>query len=85
LHIFDLENSGEGIKKENREKVFEKHYREDNSRQSSLGNSGLGLYITKQLIEAMDGTISITESEELEGIRIQIVLPVQGDKNSETG
>ncbi|MBY7141830.1 HAMP domain-containing histidine kinase [Virgibacillus sp. NKC19-3] len=76
--LLALENSGEGIKKENWEKVFKKHYREDQSRPNLHGNSGLGLYITKQLIESINGTIVITHPKTLGGIRFEIMLPFKG-------
>src|SRR5699024_6467491 len=54
-----IENSGRGIEKKNWEKVFKKHFKEDQSRQNSHGNSGLGLYISKQLIESLKGTLVV--------------------------
>ncbi len=73
--LLAIENSGAGIKKENWENIFRKHYREDPSRPNH-GNSGLGLYITKQLIESMGGTISVTNPLKLNGIRFELVLPL---------
>ena len=75
--LLSLENSGEGIKKENWENVFKKHYRENQSRPNLHGNSGLGLYITKKLIESLNGTLVITDPLELIGIRFEIVLPLK--------
>src|SRR5699024_10005745 len=75
--LLAIENSGEGIKKENRENVFKKHYREDPSRSNSQGNSGLGLYISKEIIESMGGTLEITNPVKLAGARFQIILPLK--------
>ena len=74
--FFALENSGEGIKKENWENIFKKHFREDPSRSNLHGNSGLGLYISKQLIESLGGTLVITDPLKL-GARFEIVLPIE--------
>lgn len=73
--LLALENSGEGIKKENWENIFKKHFREDQSRSNSHGNSGLGLYISKELIESLGGKLVITEPVKLIGVRFEIVLP----------
>lgn len=75
--IFALENSGAGIKKENWENIFKKHYREDSSRSNVYGNSGLGLYISKQLIESIGGTLVIKEPVNLIGVRFEIILPIE--------
>ena len=50
---------GVGINPEDREKVFEKFVRLENHLTSSAQGNGLGLYITKNLVEAMNGNISV--------------------------
>ena len=54
-----IENSGEGIPKESIEKIFERFYKLDSSRSLDRGSSGLGLYITKTLVDRMGGTIKV--------------------------
>ena len=49
---------GVGIDPMAREKIFEKFVRLENHLTSSTQGNGLGLYITKKLVEAMNGTIS---------------------------
>ena len=49
---------GIGIDPLDREKIFEKFVRLENHLTSSTQGNGLGLYITKSLVEAMQGTIS---------------------------
>jgi len=75
--FFAVENSGEGVRKENWENIFKKHYREDQSRSNLHGNSGLGLYISKQLIESIGGTLVVTNPVQLVGARFEIVLPIE--------
>lgn len=72
---FSIEDSGSGIKKENRDLVFSKHFREDKSRSNSLGNAGLGLFITKTLVEELDGYIEIVDPMVLTGARIEFSVP----------
>jgi len=50
---------GIGIPAEDREKIFEKFVRLENHLTSTAQGNGLGLYITKNLVEAMDGAISV--------------------------
>lgn len=71
-----IENSGRGIEKENWENVFKKHYKEDQSRPNLHGNSGLGLYISRQLIESIKGTLVVTYPKEVNGVRFEILLPL---------
>ncbi len=55
----DIKDNGIGISEENLEKVFDRFYKIDNARTKNLSSTGLGLAIAKELIEAMDGNITI--------------------------
>lgn len=50
---------GRGIQEQNLERVFERMFTLEESRNRSFQGSGLGLTITKRLVEAMGGTISL--------------------------
>lgn len=52
-------NEGIEIKEEDKEKIFEKFSRIDNPLTRSVQGSGLGLYITKTLVEKMNGLINV--------------------------
>lgn len=52
-------DKGKGIHEQNLERVFERMFTLEESRNRSFQGSGLGLTITKRLVEAMDGTISL--------------------------
>ena len=54
------------------EKIFEKFYRGDESRTSTTGGAGLGLAITKEIIELHNGKISVKNDDEY--IEFDIVL-----------
>lgn len=61
IHI-QLTNTGKTIPKEKLTRIFEPFYRVDTARQSATGGTGLGLPITKEMIDLHGGTI-YAESE----------------------
>ena len=52
-----VKNTGEGIKKEDLDKIFERFYRVDGSRTRETGGYGLGLSIAKSIVESHKGKI----------------------------
>lgn len=52
-------DNGSGIPKELRNKIFDRFYRVDKSRSRKKGGFGLGLAITKKIVEEHGGTISV--------------------------
>lgn len=69
-----FQDNGIGIFEENLEKVFEPFYREKRIRSKIIG-SGIGMSITKKIIEGHDGTIHL-KSIRNEGTTIIISLPI---------
>lgn len=70
-----ITDEGVGIKKEDFDKVFKKFSRLENHLTSTTQGNGLGLYITKQLVENMGGQISFT-SEINKGTTFRVLMPV---------
>ncbi len=63
--LLEVRDHGEGIPREQREKVFERFYRTDESRQRSAtqgGGAGLGLSIAATIVEQHKGRISIHQT-----------------------
>lgn len=54
-------DTGGGIADEHKPHVFDRFYRIDQARSRENGGFGLGLSIVKQLVEQMEGTISVTD------------------------
>lgn len=59
-HVYlSVEDTGSGIPKELRERVFEPFFRVDKSRSRELGGVGLGLALVREIIRVHDGSICI--------------------------
>ncbi len=69
----DMEDNGKGIPTEDLEKIFERFYRTDASRNSAQGGSGIGLSISKKIVEEHGGEIWAT-GEEGNGLTIHFTL-----------
>lgn len=59
-HVYlSVEDTGSGIPKELRERVFEPFFRVDKSRSRELGGVGLGLAFVREIVRVHDGSICI--------------------------
>ena len=67
-------DNGIGIPAEDIPHLFQKFYRVDNSETREVGGTGLGLYLSRRLVEAMGGKIELT-SEYKKGSTFTITLP----------
>jgi PAS domain S-box-containing protein len=74
--VIDVVDEGLGIPPGERERIFEKFYRLDPDQTHGVGGSGLGLYIVRELVERMDGRLSV-ESELGKGSRFTLELPAR--------
>jgi two-component system sensor histidine kinase SenX3 len=64
---------GVGIPEESRGRIFERFYRVDPQLTGGVGGSGLGLYISRQLVEGMGGQLAF-EPNEPSGSRFVVSL-----------
>ena len=69
-------DTGEGIAPEHLERVFERFFRADPARTRTTGGSGIGLAITRALVEAHRGNIHAESDGPGLGARFVITLPV---------
>ncbi len=70
-----ISDQGIGVAPEDRERIFERFYRADNSLSRSAQGAGLGLYLAKVIVEAHGGRI-FAESQPAGGTRFAFTLPV---------
>jgi signal transduction histidine kinase len=74
--LVSIINTGDGIPPADLERVFERFYRVEKSRDPARGGAGIGLAIVKQLVEAAGGAVG---AESREGrTRFWFSLPVEG-------
>lgn len=69
-----VEDNGVGIRPENYKRIFERFYREDDSRSKDTGGSGLGLSIAKWIVLKHGGSIS-AKANVPKGTIIEVKLP----------
>ncbi len=62
--FINFKNKGDKIPEYKLNKIFEKFYRADDSRGSTTGGAGLGLAITKEIIELHGGKINVKNDDE---------------------
>ena len=69
--MLSVSDDGIGIAKEEQDQIFQRFYQADNSHSGS--GTGLGLFIVKGLIEAMNGEIKL-HSDKTCGFCVEITL-----------
>lgn len=79
LHIRD---NGIGMSREFQDKIFDAFAREDNARVDKTAGAGMGLTITKHIVDAMGGTITV-ESEQGKGSHFHIAIDMEKTAHQE--
>jgi signal transduction histidine kinase len=74
--VFSVTDHGVGIAPEEQARIFERFHQADSVNTRNAEGAGLGLYITRQLVEAMDGAIDV-RSTPGEGSTFTVRLPAQ--------
>ena len=70
-----VEDTGNGIPEELRERVFEPFFRVDKSRSRELGGVGLGLALVREIVRVHDGSIAV-RSNPSGGTVFDVILPL---------
>ncbi|MBK4346864.1 sensor histidine kinase [Lacisediminihabitans changchengi] len=79
-----VSDTGVGISETDQKRLFERYFRAESARQSSVHGSGLGLNITAEIIAEHGGELLVS-SEPGVGSRFEIVLPSLGSATSVVG
>lgn len=72
-------DTGLGMTAKQRERLFQKFYRVKTKETETIKGTGLGLWITKQLIELMDGSIFVDSIVDV-GSQFTITFPIKTEK-----
>lgn len=75
--VIEIQDSKPGVPEDCLNRLFERLYRVEGSRNRTSGGAGLGLAISKNIVEAHEGTISAHDSP-LGGLLIRVTLPISG-------
>lgn len=75
--VLEVEDTGPGIPKEELPKLFQRYARAKNAQTRGVSGTGLGLFISKHIVEAHGGRIEV-ESEEGKGSLFRVILPLYG-------
>ena len=76
--VLTVEDDGDGIPAEDRERVFERFVRLDTSRARASGGSGLGLSIVQEIVKAHHGTVTLAPAAS-QGTVATVTLPLPAD------
>ncbi len=78
--IISVKDNGIGISNENIDKIFNKFSRVDSPLTRKIQGNGLGLYITKTLVEKMNGNISVESSKD--GSNFKIIFKIASPEDN---
>ncbi|MCC7505890.1 MAG: tetratricopeptide repeat-containing sensor histidine kinase, partial [Saprospiraceae bacterium] len=76
LAVIRVDDTGIGISSDQLPQIFERFYQADQQMPDAPGGSGIGLALTKELVQLHGGRIEV-ESEERQGSRFIVYLPLQ--------
>ncbi|MBZ9818190.1 sensor histidine kinase [Mesorhizobium sp. Cs1330R2N1] len=83
FNIITVDDNGPGIRAETIDRIFERFYTDRPAGEAFGQNSGLGLSISRQIVEAHGGTLTAenipgTKPGEIKGARFVVTLPAEG-------
>ena len=78
--ILDVMDTGIGISPESQKRLFSRFYRVTNVTPDEIRGLGLGLYVTRAIVEAHGGSIEVVSEEEV-GSKFSVILPALKEHN----
>jgi signal transduction histidine kinase/ActR/RegA family two-component response regulator len=81
--LFEVTDTGIGITRKSQNVIFEDFSQIDESSTRNFGGTGLGLSVSKKIVELMGGKIGV-ESRENQGSRFWFTLPFELDSNQQS-
>jgi signal transduction histidine kinase len=80
--VLAVADTGAGVPAADRERIFERFFRTAAATQQAVQGTGLGLTITKAIVEAHHGTIAV-DSDENRGSTFTVRLPLSGPPSAQ--
>jgi signal transduction histidine kinase len=72
-----VDDEGIGVASEDEERVFDRFFQADGGDTRMQGGFGLGLYIVRRLVQAHDGTVTMSRRpDDRQGSRVELRLPI---------
>ena len=71
-----IADTGTGIDEQEKEHIFERFYQIRNSQQNPKGGTGIGLHLTRSLVELHHGIIYVENNKEQPGCRFNYPITV---------
>lgn len=75
--VINVRDQGIGISQDDQQRIFDRYYRVTDMKSRSIAGFGIGLYLSKEIIELHSGTIQVTSSND-EGTIFSVVIPIDG-------
>ncbi|MDM8554719.1 ATP-binding protein [Desulfococcaceae bacterium HSG7] len=75
--LIEVSDTGSGVKEEEREKIFSEFYQTDQVRIDQIGGTGIGLALTRRLVEMHDGEIGVKSQTVGQGSVFWFTLPLK--------
>ncbi|MCR4990508.1 MAG: response regulator [Lachnospiraceae bacterium] len=75
-HVFKITDSGIGMSEEFKKKLFLPFEKDEKAKKNGISGSGLGLHITKNLVDMLGGSIEVS-SKDLMGTEVVVELPLR--------
>ena len=73
--LLQVEDTGEGIKEDDLQHIFDRFYQVDNSNKREGEGTGIGLSLVKELIALMGGEIQVSSTYQ-KGTQFKVILPI---------
>jgi len=80
--VFAVTDTGRGLEESEISKLFTKFTRVGGAAQSNTEGTGLGLYVARQIVEEMHGTVDVTSPGLGRGSTFSMHIPIEGSSNS---
>ena len=75
--LIEVSDTGSGVKEDEREKIFSEFYQTDQVRIEQIGGTGIGLALTRRLVEMHDGEIGVKSQTVGQGSVFWFTLPLK--------